>query len=129
MKVKLDENLPLQIASLLRSFGHDVHTVPEEGLSGSDDSVIWNATQEEERFLITQDLDFSDERKFAPDTHHGIALIRLRFPNRANLIEHIDEVFRFEDIATWRGCFIVVTEHKVRVRRGADESFRVPHRH
>ena len=34
MKVKVDENLPLQITVELRSRTHDVHTVGEEGLTG-----------------------------------------------------------------------------------------------
>jgi|ERR1700722_8510193 predicted nuclease of predicted toxin-antitoxin system len=122
MKIKLDENLPFQIAPRLRSLGHDVHTTPEEGLSGSDDDHIWNATQREGRFLLTQDLDFSDARKFAPGTHYGIALIRLRAPNRDDLVTRTEQVFRFEDISTWPGSFVVVTEQKVRVRRGPDES-------
>jgi Domain of unknown function (DUF5615) len=41
MKAKLDENLPLQIASRLRKLGHDVHTTQEENLSGCDDSELW----------------------------------------------------------------------------------------
>jgi hypothetical protein len=32
MNIKLDENLPLRIAVLLRDFGHDVHTLREERL-------------------------------------------------------------------------------------------------
>ena len=97
MKIKLDENLPVQTALNLRSLGHDVHTIPEEGLSGSDDDHIWSVTQREERFLITQDLDFSDARKFAPETHYGIALIRLRQPSRRSLVTRTEQVFRFEN--------------------------------
>jgi hypothetical protein len=37
MKVKLDENLPLQVAVELRARLHDVQTVWEEGLSGHAD--------------------------------------------------------------------------------------------
>ena len=33
MRIKLDENLPLQTASLLKALGHDVHTTLEEGLA------------------------------------------------------------------------------------------------
>jgi predicted nuclease of predicted toxin-antitoxin system len=80
MRIKIDENLPLQIALKLNSFGHDVHTAQDEGLGGCVDPVIWQAAQRDERFLITQDLDFSDARRFAPGTHHGILLIRLRSP-------------------------------------------------
>jgi predicted nuclease of predicted toxin-antitoxin system len=117
MKIKIDENLPLQIALKLKSFGHDVHTTQNEGLSGCVDLVIWEAVQRDERFLITQDLDFSDARRFAPGTHHGILLIRLHSPSRFTLIERIEELFRNENVSGWAGCFVVATERKVRVRR------------
>ena len=54
MKAKLDENLPLQIASSLRGLGHDVHTMAEEGISGCNDADLWRAAQREGRVLITQ---------------------------------------------------------------------------
>jgi predicted nuclease of predicted toxin-antitoxin system len=66
MKIKLDENLPLRLAALLKDLGHDVHTPHDERLIGHADAEIWDAAQKESRFLITQDLDFSDLRRFAP---------------------------------------------------------------
>lgn len=82
MKIKLDENLPFGLATILKDLGHDVDTVNDERLIGHVDEDIWDAAQKESRFLITQDLDFSDSRRFAPGSHHGILLIRLRSPNR-----------------------------------------------
>jgi predicted nuclease of predicted toxin-antitoxin system len=115
MKIKLDENLPDHLAGLLRDLGHDVHTTSQENLSGKADRDIWEASQKESRFLITQDLDFSDLRTFAPGSHCGILLVRLRFPARKNLIERIVEVFRSETPGNWKGCFVVVTERKIRI--------------
>jgi predicted nuclease of predicted toxin-antitoxin system len=117
MRVKLDENLPLQIAPRLQALGNDVHTTQAEGLLGCNDSDLWAAAQRESCILITQDLDFSDARRFTTGTHHGIVLIRLRSPSRIKLLERIEEIFQHEDVSTWAGCFIVVTEQKVRVRR------------
>ena len=117
MKLKLDENLPLQIASSLRILGHDIHSTSEEGLSGCDDSELWTAAQREGRTLITQDLDFSDARRFVPGSHHGIVLVRLGSPSRRRLLNRVEEVFQYENVSVWPGCFVVVTEHKVRVRR------------
>jgi len=102
MKVKLDENLPLQIAVELRARLHDVQTVWEDGLSGHVDLDIWAGAQREGRVLITQDLDFSDARKFVPGTHHGIVLIRLRSPSRRNLIARATELFDQEDVSGWQ---------------------------
>jgi predicted nuclease of predicted toxin-antitoxin system len=85
MNIKLDENLPLRLATRLRDVGHDVQTVHDERLVGHSDIEIWQAAQKESRFLITQDLDFSDSRKFVPGSHHGILLLRLHSPNRRNI--------------------------------------------
>jgi predicted nuclease of predicted toxin-antitoxin system len=96
---------------------HSVHTLQEERLTGHPDSEVWEAAQKESRFLITQDLDFSDARRFAPGSHHGILLIRLHAPNRTNLIGRIRELFQNEDVDQWAGCFVVATERKIRVSR------------
>ena len=117
MKVKVDENLPLQIAVRLRTRAHDVLTVGEEGLTGNPDHEIWQAAQREGRLLITQDLDFSDAREFVPGTHHGIILMRLQEPSRGNLIARASELFEREDIERWQGCFVVVSERKIRIRK------------
>lgn len=117
MKIKLDENLPLRLSDLLKDLGHDVHAVHEERLVGHNDREIWEAAQKESRFLITQDLDFSDLRRFAPGVHHGILLIRLHSPNRRNLVERIGELFQKESVGEWAGCFVVATERKIRIVR------------
>ncbi len=86
-----------------------------EGLTGHDDQEIWRAAQTESRFLITQDLDFSDLRHFAPGTHAGALLVRLHSPSRQNLITRVQYLFQRENVDQWRGCFVVVTERKIRV--------------
>jgi len=115
MNIKLGENLPESLARFLGELGHTVHTVRQQELSGRPDGEIWRAVQIEERFLITQDLGFSDVRKFAPATHHGILLLRLHTPNRENLIQCVAELFREENVDALRSCLVVATENKVRV--------------
>ena len=115
MKIKLDENLPLRLARPLKDLGHDVRTLHDERLIGHADKEVWEAAQKEARFLITQDLDFSDLRRFAPGSHHGILLIRLRSPNRRNLTARIIEIFQKENVDEWTQCFVVATERKIRV--------------
>jgi len=115
MKIKLDENLPARLVPILQKHGHDVDTVPEEHLSGRPDSEIWQAVSAEGRFLITQDLDFSDTRQFAPGTHAGLLLVRLHEPGAHALMEAINAVAA--EIADWAGCFVVLTENKIRIKR------------
>ncbi len=117
MKVKLDENVSAVLAMPLRKLGHDVDSVIEERLSGADDDVVWTAAQNEGRLLITLDLDFSDIRKFTPGSHHGLILIRLRDPSRRAVEERVVALFRSGDPASWHRCFVVATDHRVRVVR------------
>jgi predicted nuclease of predicted toxin-antitoxin system len=117
MNIKLDENMPVSLADVPADLGHDVHTTQSQGLAGCDDNTVWQAAQGEDRFLITQDLDFSDLRKFAPGQHAGILVLRLRDPGRLALLRRVEMLFRSEDVEGWKSCFVVATEHKTRVRR------------
>lgn len=117
MKIKLDENLPARLVRRLAELGHDTDTVSQEGFTGRPDSDIWTAAQTANRFLITQDLDFSDIRRFAPGTHHGLLLVRLRAPGLGALARRVQAVFETEPVESWKRAFVVVTDHKLRVRR------------
>ena len=117
MKIKLDENMPATLSAVLAARGHDTDTVTDEGLAGRPDTDVWEAAQRDDRFLITQDLDFSDARRFRPGTHSGLLLVRLSNPSRTHLIERVSAVFESERTDDWPGCFVVLTDRKVRVRR------------
>ena len=117
--IKLDENLPSRLVSSLTQLGHDVVTVPAEGPVGKDDDIVWRAAQADRRFLVTQDLDFSDVRRYAPGTHHGLLLVRLPQPGRTALFERVAMLFQVEDVDSWVGCMVTATPRKVRVLRPA----------
>lgn len=117
MRIKLDENIPASLIDALSDLGNEVDSVPMEGLEGEPDDVVWKAAITEKRFFITQDLDFSDIRKYGPGTHDGILVVRLRQPGRAALSNRIIDVFRNEDPPSLTGCFVVLTERKIRIRR------------
>ncbi len=116
MKIKLDENLPFGLVGILSEFGHEIDTIPQEGLKGCNDEQVWEATQREGCFLITQDLNLSNINLFKPGTHYGLLLIRLRDPGRNALLNRIQTIFQIEEVDRWQGCFVVVTDHKIRVR-------------
>jgi len=121
VRVKLDENLPVALSGALANLGHDVDTVADEALGGCPDDEVWRETQTDGRFLVTQDLDFSDIRVFKPGTHHGVLLVRLAVPGRRALLERVSALFQSEDVESWSGCFVVATELKLRVRRPGGE--------
>ena len=117
MKIKLDENIPAQLAEILATLGHEADTVADEKLKGQPDPMIWKAAQDSARFLITQDLDFSDIRTFVPGSHHGVLLVRLGNPSRRALLERLKGLFKAEDVESWARCFVVVTDRKLRLRK------------
>ena len=117
MRIELYENIPHRLVEPLVNLSHDVDTVEAERLTGSEDPVVWGAAQRDGRFLITQDLDFSDVRRYQPGTHHGLLLVRLQAPGRNALFERIRGLFSDEDTSGWRGCFVVAPDRKLRVRR------------
>ena len=60
MQFKVDENLPIEVAELLKKAGHDATTVVEQRLGGEADAEIASVCQREGRALVTLDTDFAD---------------------------------------------------------------------
>jgi predicted nuclease of predicted toxin-antitoxin system len=83
---KIDENLPKDVAELLRSHGFSVETVEAEGLGGADDNVLAAAIQREHRVLITLDLDFSDIRTYPPEHYSGIIVLRPKAQDKVSIM-------------------------------------------
>ena len=44
--------------------------------------------------------------------------MRLKQEGLRAIVAKLESVFRTEDVESWRGCFVVIGEAKVRVRRG-----------
>ena len=74
MKFKIDENLPVEIAALLRDAGYEATSVVDQGLGGSADPDIAAVCRHEDRALVTLDMDFADIRTYQ---HSGLIVLRL----------------------------------------------------
>ena len=64
MNFKLDENLPVEAADLMRKAGHDVKTVPDEKLQGARDPLLLDRCIAEDRVLVSLDTEFADIRAY-----------------------------------------------------------------
>lgn len=117
MKVKLDENLPNGAVALLRRYGHEAATVPEEGLGGKPDPVVWDAAQREDRLVITLDVAFASVREHPPGTHAGVLVLRTSRQGRKRVLRLIETLLEQHDLGALRGCVAVADEQAVRVRR------------
>jgi len=53
LRIKLDENLPVEAVIVLRPLGHDVDTVDDEAMAGAADDDLLRAATGDGRLLIT----------------------------------------------------------------------------
>jgi predicted nuclease of predicted toxin-antitoxin system len=77
VRVKLDENLPDSVITILGRVGHDVETARAEGLRGADDPAALAGATADGRLLLTLDRGLGDIRSYPPGTHAGVLVIRL----------------------------------------------------
>jgi predicted nuclease of predicted toxin-antitoxin system len=117
VRLKADENLPQSVVELVRSRGHDVHTVVEEGLGGAKDSVVARAALDEQRVLLTLDQDFADIRAYPPGSHPGIIVIRLDTPKRSLIRAAVSGLLARHDLDGLAGCVAIVQLGAIRIRR------------
>jgi predicted nuclease of predicted toxin-antitoxin system len=78
MKFKIDENLPVETADLLKRAGYDALTVSDQNLSGIADPEIISICNSGERALISLDLRFADIHAYPPENLPGLIVLRLK---------------------------------------------------
>jgi predicted nuclease of predicted toxin-antitoxin system len=116
MLFKVDENLHDEIAELLRTRGHDSHTVHDEGLTGHSDITIAERCQNENRVLITLDLDFADIRAYPPHTHPGMIVLRVGNQSRHHVLGVVQSAVELLTRNNIDGQLWIVSETGVRIR-------------
>jgi len=116
MNFKIDENLPVEIAELLKQAGYGASTVFQQNLAGTSDSNLAAVCMAEKHAIITLDTDFADSRSFPPDTFHGIIVMRLNRQDKLHVIEVFRRVMSLFDKETIEGHLWLVEENKIRIR-------------
>jgi len=116
-RVKVDEDLPRQIARLFVERGLDATTVIEQGWGGSSDERLWPRVQSEDRWLVTGDKGFADLRRYPPGSHTGVILLRPGEENRRSFIELARRAIGSLDLDSLAGSVIVATPKGIRIRR------------
>jgi len=116
MKIKLDENMPISLAFVLRSAGHDVTTVPEQNLSGEGDPLVLETATKEGRLLMTFDVDFGDVRAYPVRSHAGVVVFRLHDQRWAVLKETAERLLTSGLLERLEHGIAIVNENRIRVR-------------
>ena len=116
MRFKVDENLPIEVAELLRSAGHDALTVFDQSLIGAEDQRILEVCQKEQRILITMDLDFSDVRSYPPREYNGIIVLRLHRQDKGHVLRVIQQTIQVIEQEQIKQRLWIVEEGRIRIR-------------
>ncbi len=77
MNLKLDENIDMRVVKFLQLAGHDVATVPGQGLISAPDTEVIEVCRSEGRCLVTCDRGFGNRLTYNPSNYAGIVIIRL----------------------------------------------------
>lgn len=120
MRVKLDENLPVSAVLIFVAAGHDVDTVEDEGLAGSDDPTVSRVASEVERLVVTLDRGFGDTQRYPPGSHAGILVLRLDDQSAASIRRALSTLVAITDLDALAGCVAVFRDGSLRVRRPTD---------
>lgn len=116
MKFKVDENLPIEIAELLRQAGHDALTVLDQSMGGFKDGHLAGICRTEGRALVTLDLDFSNIQAYPPSEHPGIIVLRLMRQDKVQALKTMTAIIPLLSAEPLEGTLWVVDEHKIRIR-------------
>jgi predicted nuclease of predicted toxin-antitoxin system len=76
MRFSLDANMPRSAVSALVGLGHLVEFCRDIGMANDRDEAIAARARETQAALITRELDFADIRRYPPEQHAGIVVLR-----------------------------------------------------
>ncbi len=116
MRFLLDESADARLLPYLRGQGHDVTRLVTDYPAGLADPRVLAIAVAEQRILITDDRDFGELVFRRRQPHAGVIYFRLgEYAELSTKVERLDHVLTY--YADQLDQFLVVTEHRVRVRR------------
>ena len=116
MKFKTDENLPVEVVDLLQDAGYDAVTVFDQELTGEIDRTIAHVCQQEQRVLLTLDLDFADIRAYPPQQYAGIVVLRSRRQDKQVVLALAERVIKALKNEALSQKLWIVDEQRIRIR-------------
>lgn len=121
MRFKVDENLPVEAAELLRTAGHDAITIVDQRMSGESDPQVAAVCKSEYRAIVTLDLDFSDIRTYPPKDFPGIIVLRPRTQTKPIVLALIAQLRPLLGSEPLTGNLWILQRTGLRIREGSSD--------
>jgi predicted nuclease of predicted toxin-antitoxin system len=120
-----DENISPESAERLEAMGYPCHSLLRDGPRTLTDREIVALAKEEDRVILTHDLDFGEIYYFAERGQVGVLVLRLRHQT-VEAVNDVLERFLGSDVLTDREiqeALVVLSETTYRVHRGPRGAF------
>ncbi len=117
MKFLADMGISQSTVNWLKEKDHDAIHLQDEGLYRLPDSEIVEKAKNENRIVLTCDLDFGNIMAFLGETYPSIIIFRLENETPSNINRKLDELIeRFGNVLQ-KGAIISVEEMNFRIRQ------------
>lgn len=117
MRFLVDMNLSPGVAAELRRKGHDAVHLGEAGLATLADASVFLKAAEENRVIVTFDLDFGEIVALSAKPGPGVMLLRLRSARPAAVIARLETAIERTGPALEQGAVVIVEDRRIRTRR------------
>jgi hypothetical protein len=109
-----DENIGRRGVELLTSAGHDVLTVRDQNLQGTQDENLFRVCAGEDRVLITLDHDFGQVLRCPPEQSAGLVILEpgARMTLRS-LLNRLEDFLAFAQVQSPTGTLWIVEPGRV----------------
>jgi len=116
MKFLADMGISPRVVEELRQKGHDAVHLAEQGLHRMVDGDILQKARQENRVLLTHDLDFGELLAASGGALPSVIIFRLKDMRAPNVSRHLSSILMQRSEALNQGAVCSVTEQKVRIR-------------
>lgn len=117
LRFLVDMNLSPKIVTDLRQEGWNILRVSQVLPMDSEDSEILKFARQQNRVIITQDLDFSSLLALGGHEKPSLITFRLPAPDPEIITRKLLELLPHIEEALLKGCAVVIDDRRVRVRR------------
>ena len=116
MKFKIDHNLPIELAELIRDSGHEAMTAAEQGMAEADDDVLAEHCRMESRCIVTLDMGFASIKSYPPDAYPGIVVLRARRQDKPTVLATGQSFVRLLDAGALANRLWILEPDRIRMR-------------